>query len=938
MPLPPSLPSFPVAPVKISLRWLLVIPFVLQTVGATALVGYLSYRSGQQAVENLANQLLRQTSERVSDRLSSYLQPSQQVVASNYFMVQQGILNLNNREQLRQQLWQQINSNRSIPTTGFWSYQGNALIYVRISTKQEKILAEKITGKTTPIGTVYLNEISSNQRRYYLVDPQGKPKKLNYIFNDDFRKLAWYLQAKTRHHQHWTPVFVGRVSATLETMTVAPVYSATGSFQGLFTANYFLSNFSTFLNQLHFSPSGQVFVIDRSGNLVATSVLSEAAGTRLVNGKRTRLPAINSQDNLTRETAQQLIQKFGNFHNIKNVKQLSLRVNNQRDFVQVTPFKDNYGLDWLVVTVIPESDFMAQIHSNNRITILLCLLTLSMAIGSGLIIAHRFTTRISRLNKVSQQLAAGNLTQRLPDDSPVLEVQGLAQSFNLMADQLEESFDRIKIALEESKEKFTTIFRTSPDPIAIVTTAEGRFVEVNPRMSEYYGYSREEFISHTTRELQLWANLEQRQQFRQLLEQGAVYNFETTTRIKSGEIKVMLLSGERCNLQEQDVTIIVIKDITDRKQAEIARQESETRLRLALEASGAIAWERDLETDEMVFTNTVTPHIPDKIPYLQAMTLVHPEDREILDRANQEAIAQRGTFQIEHRIAISLENLEWRWFQVSAKVLTDPTGKPSRIIGMSVDITDRHQLDTMKNEFVSMVSHELRTPLTSIRGSLGILESGVLKNKPDKTQQMLQIAVNNTDRLVRLVNDILDLQRLESGKVPLVKEICQVNDLIEQAIESVTAIANQANLTLETILLDASVSASSDEIIQTLINLLGNAIKFSPPGSTISLKAELTNNLDLRITEKFPDLTEINSEKYILFSITDQGRGIPPNKLESIFGRFQQVDTSDSREKGGTGLGLAICKNIVQRHQGLIWVESVLGQGSTFYFTLPLGD
>lgn len=318
MPSPQSLffKRLPVYPARIPLRWLLVIPFVLQTVGATALVGYISYRSGQQAVENLANQLLRQTSERVSDRFSSYLQPSQQVVASNYFMVQQGILNINNREQLRQQLWQQINSNPSIPTIGFWSDRGNALIYVRISTKQESSLTEKITGKKNPIGTIYFNEISSKQSRYYQVDSQGKPKKLNYKFNDDFRKLAWYSKAKIKNSQHWTPVFVDRVTATLETMTVAPVYNSARSFQGMFAANYFLFNFSTFLNQLHFSPTGRVFIIDRSGNLIATSVLSEGSAMRMVNGKPTRLPAVNSQDELTRKVSQQLLRKFGSFHNL----------------------------------------------------------------------------------------------------------------------------------------------------------------------------------------------------------------------------------------------------------------------------------------------------------------------------------------------------------------------------------------------------------------------------------------------------------------------------------------------------------------------------------------------------------------------------------------------------------------------------------------------
>lgn len=1195
-PLSVFLQRFSVYPAKIPLRWLLVIPFVLQTVGTTALVGYFSYRSGQQAVENLASQLLRQTSERVSDRLSSYLQPSQQVVASNYFMAKQGILNLNNREQLRQQLWQQINSNPLIPTTGFWSVQGNALTYVRISTEQEKIIAEKITEKRTPIGTIYLNEISSNQRRYYQVDSQGKPQKLVYKFNDDFRKLAWYLRAKIRNRQHWIPVFVGRLSAALETMTVAPVYNADGSFQGIFTANYFLFNFSTFLNQLHFSPKGQVFIVDRSGNLIATSVLSEGAAMRLVNGKPSRLPAVNSQDELTRKVAQQLLAKFGNLQNLNNVKQLNLTFNNQRDFVQVTPYRDKYGLDWLVVMVIPESDFMAEIHSNTRITVLLCLLALGLSIASGIAISHRFTSRINRLNQISQKLADGDLTQRLPTDSLVIEVQKLAHSFNLMAEQLQQLFqsqletqatrlseayfqqlagavpgmiytysqypdgsqafdyvssfsqdilelepeqiigdanialnqihpedrsaynaavqnsfvtfkpfifafriitpagklkwleansrplrnengtvtwygilfditdrkqaeialqryekiisatldgialidrnyhyqivnqtysqwhnkriDEIighpisdlhgqevfqnvikpridlcfkgeivednkwfilpaigqqflnatsipyiendasisgviitarnitplkltELALRHSEQKFRGAFDTISAGMALVSPVGG-FLEVNTALCKMLNYSEEELLHRRFEDIEHPDDRHTNIDWIKPIFSGEISAYQAEKRFlsKQGQIiwGLMNLALMR-DIEANPLYLIVqIADITDRKQAEIARQESETRLRLALEVSGAIAWERDLETDEMSFSRTFLSQTPKKSSYLQAMALVHPDDREAVHEANQKAIAQCGTFEIEHRVAVSPEKPEWRWFQVSARVITNARGKPIRIIGMSVDITARHHLEAMKNEFISMVSHELRTPLTSICGSLCLLESGALKNKPDVAQQMLEIGVKNTQRLVRLVNDLLDLQRLESGKVPLVKEVCQVNDLLKQAVESVQTIANQAEVALEFTPLNVTVQASPDEIIQTLINLLGNAIKFSPPGSTIWLKVEVTNNFDRRICHKFPQLENSISSSYILFSITDRGRGIPPDKVESIFGRFQQVDISDSRQKGGTGLGLAICKNIVQRHQGEIWVQSAIGEGSTFYFTLPMGD
>ncbi|MGA9379224.1 MAG: ATP-binding protein [Phormidium sp.] len=431
------------------------------------------------------------------------------------------------------------------------------------------------------------------------------------------------------------------------------------------------------------------------------------------------------------------------------------------------------------------------------------------------------------------------------------------------------------------------------------------------------------------------------QQSRETLE-PFYYEWQSIT--PSGKLK-WLQAHSRPERRENGDTVWygILLDITDRKQAEIAREESETRLRLALEVSGAIVWEHNLETDQFFFTNTVSltnyvvPLSAEKIPYSQARALVHPEDGEAYDRAYQEAIAECGQFQSEHRVWVinPQKTGEWRWVQAIARVLTDSTGKPTRMMGIALDVTDLHRLDTMKNEFISVVSHELRTPLTSLRGSLGILETGILKNKPETAERMLKVALNNTDRLVRLVNDILDLQRLESGKVPLVKENCQVNDLIEQAVESVSAIANQAQITLKWTPLNVSVSASSDEIIQTFINLLGNAIKFSPPGGVIWVKAEVANNCDRRIQEKHPNRKK---SSYILISITDQGRGIPPDKLETIFGRFQQVDSSDSRTKGGTGLGLTICKNIIQRHQGQIWAESAIGQGSTFYFTLPIAD
>lgn len=252
--------------------------------------------------------------------------------------------------------------------------------------------------------------------------------------------------------------------------------------------------------------------------------------------------------------------------------------------------------------------------------------------------------------------------------------------------------------------------------------------------------------------------------------------------------------------------------------------------------------------------------------------------------------------------------------------ISTPIREKGVIVGAVVtfkDITERQAVERMKTEFVSTVSHELRTPLTSIRGSLGLLSGGVFGPLPPDGEQMLKIAVNNTDRLIRLINDILDIERLESGKVGLSREVCEVSDLLAQTLEGIRGVAEHAGITLTVSAPDGRLKADPDRVIQTLTNLLGNAIKFSPRGSMVWLTVARTND----------DL---------LFAVRDQGRGIPREKVVTIFERFSQVDASDSREKDGTGLGLAICRSIVQQHGGRIWAESAgEGQGSTFLFTLP---
>jgi two-component system sensor histidine kinase VicK len=246
-----------------------------------------------------------------------------------------------------------------------------------------------------------------------------------------------------------------------------------------------------------------------------------------------------------------------------------------------------------------------------------------------------------------------------------------------------------------------------------------------------------------------------------------------------------------------------------------------------------------------------------------------------------------------------------------------PAGKAVGVVVAFTDTTERRALDRMKDEFISTVSHELRTPLTSLRAALGLITGGSLDTRPQKLKQMLEIAAGNTDRLVRLVNDILELERIGSGKAELHSTMCSADDLFRRVAILQQTDAAKAQLRITFNSHGVNVWADPDRILQTIANLVSNAIKFSPPGTEIHLQSRHTDASEAEI------------------QVRDQGRGIPEDKLESIFERFHQVDASDSRTMGGTGLGLAICRSIVSQHGGRIWATSTLGKGSTFHFTLP---
>jgi PAS domain S-box-containing protein len=289
-----------------------------------------------------------------------------------------------------------------------------------------------------------------------------------------------------------------------------------------------------------------------------------------------------------------------------------------------------------------------------------------------------------------------------------------------------------------------------------------------------------------------------------------------------------------------------------------------------------------------------------------------PKERWISTRALDGEIIRNEELEIHHP--------DGRVFPIlaSGAPLRNELGHVAGAVVAFQDIAKMREVDRMKDEFVSIVSHELRTPLTSIRGSVQLVLDDEKAVTDPEHRTLLQIALNNCERLVRIINDILDVSKIESGHLTLRKKAAHVADLVRQSVEVVAGPARTARVAIE-VHMPANIQpviVDPDRIVQALVNLLSNAVKFAPPDSTVTIAVT-------------------GSQHLVTIAVSDQGEGIAPENLNRLFRKFQQVDSSSSRRKGGTGLGLAITKALVEQHGGRIFVDSELKKGTRFSFTLP---
>jgi signal transduction histidine kinase/FixJ family two-component response regulator len=426
----------------IPLRLLLIMPFVLQVLGAVGLVGYISYRSGQAGINDVASKLRSEIAHRIKDNLITFTNVPYLMAKITQADIRQGKLDIENTEILGKHLWSQLQLSPSLTFNSYGNKKGE-YVGANRDFKDGVIRIRIDNGKDQKHSYNYNTDNQGNRTTLHRTYPKFFPKK--YIDG------LYPPNKKINNNPTWYPIYKHGTRDSLGFGVSIPIYNKKGEFDGAICADLALDQLSDFLHNLKIGNTGQAFIMERDGKLVALSNLEKPYidNSKLVYGKPvSRLSASDSKDPLVQSTANYLKTEFADFHQIKYQQEFNFLLNGKKQFLKVLPFQDGRGLDWLVVVIIPESDFMEQININNRNTILLCLLTLVIATGSGIITSNLIAQPIKNISQASQAIANGELDHQVKIKG-IKELAILANSFNSMADQLQTSFATLENRVAE---------------------------------------------------------------------------------------------------------------------------------------------------------------------------------------------------------------------------------------------------------------------------------------------------------------------------------------------------------------------------------------------------------------------------------------------------------------------------------------------------------
>jgi PAS domain S-box-containing protein len=924
----------------LSLRWLLIVPFVVQIVSAVGLVAYLSYRVGQKSVAASVNHLMAETKEHVIEHLDSYLDIAQKVNQSNRDLIGSGLIDVNNFNKLGKLFWQQVtNYNFSYMNYGNLQKQFIGSGYVDGNLEIAEI-------KQPQLGTITSYRPDDQGNRLYppVIVKQENPT------NED-----WYLKALEAKRPIWSSIYNWNgVPKELSISATAPVYDSSHKLLGILGIDLSLAKISQFLQQLTIGKSGKVFILERSGLLVANSTKQKP--NKIINGKAHRIKLADIQDPFSQTVNKIVNQKLESLHQTKQTLNTKINIQDQDLFIQITPYRHQIGIDWLVIIAIPQSDYLADIEANNQRILILCGLTLFLSIAIGILIANGITRPIQSLSQASQLVAEGKQQVLSTENILVTELYILAESFNRMAADIRESSLRLQNALQvlnNHNQELQQFLNAIPVGI-IIYQPDGIVIYCNPIAKELLGshftlgsridglaLNYEFYITGTDQPYP-----RDRRPIVHAL-QGKASHIDDLEMLKdNGRIALEVWETPVFDAHKMvSHAIIAFQDISQRQatlqerdRAEAALRKSETRFRRVF----------DSNIVGMMFAN-----------FNGQITDANDRFLEIIGYSREELQANRINWvqltppEYMPQDLATIEQLKLQGFiEPWEKAYYHKNGHPIAIllsvallspdddncVCLVIDISDRKKAEIqleenntelwranrLKDEFLATMSHELRTPLNAILGMTEGLQEEIYGPINAKQRQSLQTVESSSTHLLSLITDILDFAKIGADKIELDCRPTAIAPLCHASLALIQAQASQKQIQVELKLPPNLPDVVIDErrIRQVLINLLSNAVKFTPKGGQITLEVRPFSP----------------PQSFLRLAVMDTGIGIATENISKLFQPFVQLDGALNRQYEGTGLGLALVKRLVELHGGRVGVRSEVGQGSCFTVDLPCQD
>jgi PAS domain S-box-containing protein len=937
----------------LSLTTVLVLPIVLQIIAVVGITSYLSWSSGQRAVEAVAQHSRATLTDNVALRLDNILQGVTHHADLVTSAIDQGLIDPQDLPGLSKFMDRHVGLHH-INDMKYGLLSGGYAATGFLGSHRDISFIRYGQPGSDRLGS---DSRASGDQVNLQSDRNPHPNLIRRLQTLDLRGEEWFAKTMRMEAPNWN--ITNRLEhSQISQSTLSnnhPVYDDNGELIAILSANVLLSDLSHALDDLKKETTGQIFIVERTGELIA-----QLAPTGLAETERGQIESsLQTSEKISPDIAiARTKDEFQSLQNIRAPQQFDFKAQHQRQFIQITPYRVGAGLDWLIVVVLPESDFNQQIGENLLRTFSFSLLSLLIATILGSLISRRITRPILNLSQASQKITSGSLQQTIATQD-IRELDVLAQSFNQMSAEVARSHQQLadySRSLETTIEDRTQSLRASEARLrAILETAaigisvtglDGKPIEVNPAAAKILGYSPERLkqlhFSELTHPNDLALDLAL---YRELLQgKRDFYQIEKRYIHEQGHHvwASLTLTAIRYLNGEVALTVAMIQDITARKLAEqeLYNANAEMRALFAAIDQLIIVFDRTGKHLRILSKNAEIMYQPERDRIHKTLHDVFPTN--IADQFLgyiHKALNTQTTIQAEYRLEIDGRET---WSDASISPIDDDT-----VIWVSHDITARKQAEQdlkvakdlaesanrAKSTFLANMSHELRTPLNAILGFTQLVAAD--ERIPNEQRSHLSIVEQNGEHLLRQINDVLDMSKIEAGKLTLNLTYCDLHQLLNnlELLFRPQAEAKQVSLRIEYLpTLPRYIQTDEVKLRQILTNLIGNALKFTDQGH-IDLNVQEVSQMHTSLSGRTSLSSYERQMKRLQFMISDTGIGIAPDEVQTIFQPFKQTDNSKLSQHG-TGLGLSISQRFVQLLGGDLTVNSTLGKGTSFQFQI----